>query len=424
MLWETETESCNQQTKDYTEEAKEIEQQLLPYDILASLAHAKMLADQGYLTETELGEIEQVLAEIYKERPEVKGEDVHTFLEKKLTEATAAGKKIHAGRSRNDQVVTATRLLIKDSAIEIALASLDLIKSLEGFAEEKNKLMPGYTHQRQAMPSSTGLWASSYLDSLIDDLKFLKSVFQLVDTNPLGAAAGYGTELAIDRDKTTELLGFNGKQENPIYCVHRGKHELFLLQALNQIMLDLQKLAEDLINFSSQPKFFQLPSEFTTGSSIMPQKENPDVLEIARAKAEEVAGYCQMTRSAISKLPHGYNRDTQQTKEYLMKAIEVTGPTLSILSSLVDKLEVNDGYKLKDEIFAAYTANKLVKNGLPFRKAYQQVKEREQPLSINRESVKPPQHQPYQSLEQFWQEQRRKWEGKKNELLATKQIKE
>ena len=414
-LW-SEDPTSSSLTQEYTEESKELEQKLLPYDILGNLAHVKMLEKQGYLAKKELQEVEKALKEMHKEKPVVEAEDVHTFVEEKLTEKTSAGKKMHTGRSRNDQVALDTHLFMKDASIKIAEKGLELVKALEKFGKEENILIPGYTHQQQAMPSSTGLWASSFADALVDDLKLLKSSYEVFDQSPLGAAAGYGTSLDIDREFTAELLGFESVQENSLYSVNRGKHELMLVQALNQIMLDIGKLSEDIINFSEDQEIFDIPEEFTTGSSIMPQKENPDVLEIARGKSEEVNGNSQAIHGVISKLPSGYNRDTQLTKKNLFEACETTLETLEIIKKLVSGLEVVENFDLKDEIFAAHTANQKVESDVPFREAYSQVKEQQE--YVKTEEVKEPENQKFEGLEGFWEKESEKFEDVKASLLG------
>jgi len=415
MLWETEEDSANSQTMSFTTEEDGLEKKLLPYDILGNLAHVKMLKEQGYMTEEELEEVERELKNLYKYNGEIGAEDVHTFVEEKVTEKTEAGKKIHTGRSRNDQVFLDTRLLMKSSGIEIGLKGVELIKAIEKFAEEENKLMPGYTHQQQAMPSSTGLWASSFADALIDDLKLLKNSHQIFDQNPLGAAASYGTSLDINREKTTKLLEFDSVQENPIYCGNRGKQELMMLQALNHVMLDLQKMAEDIINFSEDQQVFKLPDEFCTGSSIMPQKKNPDTLEMVRAKAEEVNASQQAVQGIISKLPSGYNKDTQQAKKHLINSIETVIETLEIMNALISELDVADNYEVKDDVYAAYTANQKVEADVPFREAYSQVKEEQD--YIKHDKVKDPKSQSYEGLEGFWKEEKQELEEVKTNLL-------
>jgi argininosuccinate lyase len=414
MLWSNDPSSSSF-TQQYTEEEKALEKKLLNYDILGNLAHVKMLEKQGYLDEEELEEIEKALKQIYGNL-EVDAEDVHTFVEEKVTEKTEIGKKMHTGRSRNDQVALDTHLFMKDASKEIAEKGLELVKELEKFAEEENTLIPGYTHQQQAMPSSTGLWASSFADALIDDLKLLKSSYEVFNQSPLGAAAGYGTSLNIDREYTAELLGFESVQENSLYSVNRGKHELMLLQSLNQVMLDVGKLSEDLINFSEDQEILDIPEEFTTGSSIMPQKENPDVLEIARGKSEEINAHQQAVYGVISKLPSGYNRDTQVTKKHLFEAVETVLETLEILEELVSGLEVSENFEVKDEVFAAYTANQKVEQGVPFREAHHQVKQ-EQEYVENR-GVKGPKNQGYEGLESFWSKEKKEFEDVKKSLLG------
>ena len=414
VLWsEDPTSSLTQQ---YTEESKELEQKLLPYDILGNLAHVKMLEKQGYLEKEELEDIEKALKDIYGKKPEVDAEDVHTFVEEKVTEKTESGKKMHTGRSRNDQVAVDTHLFMKDMSVKIAEKGLELVKELEKFSEEENTLIPGYTHQQQAMPSSTGLWASSFVDALIDDLKLLKSSYQVFDQSPLGAAAGYGTSLDIDREYTAELLGFESVQENSLYSVNRGKHELMLVQALNQVMLDIGKLSEDIINFSEDQEIFDIPEEFTTGSSIMPQKENPDVLEIARGKSEEVNANSQAIHGVISKLPSGYNRDTQLTKKNLFEGCETTLETLEIMKELVSGLEVVQNFDLKDEVFAAHTANQKVESDVPFREAYSEVKEEQD--YVKNEEVKEPKNQSFEGLEGFWQSEKESFQEVEASLLG------
>ena len=418
MLWETEEDSASSETLSYTTEKQGLEKKLLPYDIIGNLAHVKMLEKQGYLTKDELKTIEEEMIKLYNYEDEIEAEDVHTFVEQKVTERVDAGKKIHTGRSRNDQVVVDTRLLMKDSAIELGLKTVELVKTIEEFSEQKNKLIPGYTHQQQAMPSSTGLWASSFADALIDDLKLLKSSYEVFDANPLGAAASYGTSLNIDREYTAELLGFNSVQKNMLYCGNRGKQELMMLQALNHIMLDLQKMAEDIINFSEDQQFFEVPNKFCTGSSIMPQKKNPDVLEIVRAKAEDVNASTQAVYGIISKLPSGYNKDSQQTKKHLIQSIDIANQTLEIITHLIDALEVSDNFQVKEEIYAAYTANQKVEDGMAFREAYQDTKNTGK--YETKEEIKPPKTQSYGSVEEFWKGEKRKFESIKKNLLGEK----
>ena len=415
MLWENTEHSASEATLQYTMESKEFENRFLPYDVLTNLAHVTMLNRQGFVTDAELDELRAALTDLYHEADEVEGEDVHTFVEERVTQQTEAGKKMHLARSRNDQIFVDTRLFMKDATVDLAHRLLDFIDALETFAEEKNVLVPGYTHQQQAMPSSTGLWASSYVDALIDDLKSLRSAYRIIDANPLGAAASYGTSLDIDRDLTTELLGFSQKQHNPIYCSNRGKQELQLLQTLDLVMLDVQKFAEDVINFSEDQQFFELADDYTTGSSIMPQKRNPDILELARAKAEEVSAGKEAIRRIIGKLPSGYNRDSQQTKGHLIEGIDTVRATLDILTPLVESLELSEDFEIDEGIFAAYTANQKVKEGMPFRDAYHEVKS-SQEYEVTDE-VAEPVHQPLGDQPSFWADEREAFDAMSARLL-------
>ena len=415
MLWENTDHSASEATLQYTMEPKEFENRFLPYDVLTNLAHVTMLNRQGFVTDDELTALRAALTDLYREAPAVEGEDVHTFVEERVTQRTEAGKKMHLARSRNDQVFVDTRLFMKDAAIDLADRILGLVSALDTFAAEKNMLIPGYTHQQQAMPSSTGLWASSYADALVDDLRSLRATYRIVDSNPLGAAASYGTSLDIDRDLTTELLGFSGKQHNPIYCSNRGKQELQLLQTLDLVMLDVQKLAEDLINFSEDQQFFELPDEYCTGSSIMPQKRNPDILELARAKAEEVSAGKEAVRRIIGKLPSGYNRDSQQTKGHLIESVDTVRATVDILTPLIEDLELSEAFTVDEGIFAAYTANRKVEDGMAFRDAYHEVKSTEE-YEVH-DDVAEPVRQPLGDLRTFWTDEREAFDRMSERLL-------
>jgi len=415
MLWENTDHSASEATLQYTMEPKEYENRFLPYDVLTNLAHVTMLNRQGFVSDAELSELRAALTDLYHEADEVEGEDVHTFVEERVTRRTEAGKKMHLARSRNDQVFVDTRLFMKDATIDLAGRILDFVDALRTFAEEKNVLIPGYTHQQQAMPSSTGLWASSYVDALIDDLRSLRGTYRIIDSNPLGAAASYGTSLDIDRDLTTELLGFSQKQHNPIYCSNRGKQELQLLQTLDLVMLDIQKLAEDVINFSEDQQFFELADDYTTGSSIMPQKRNPDILELARAKAEEVSAGKEAVRRIIGKLPSGYNRDSQQTKGHLIDGIDTVRATVDILTPLVESLDLSEEFEVDEGIFAAYTANQKVREGMPFRDAYHEVKSSGE-YEVHSE-VADPVHQPVGDLREFWADEREGFDAMSERLL-------
>jgi argininosuccinate lyase len=275
--------------------------------------------------------------------------------------------------------LAALRLYSKAQVIETKKAANSLIGALKKLAaKNKSGKMPGYTHLQRAMPSSVSLWANAFADSLADDLLLLDFSAKLVDQNPLGSAAGYGVPIKIDRMLTTKLLGFSKLQENPLYCANsRGKFESILLSALVQLMLDVNKIATDLLLFSTKEfGFFELPEKFCTGSSIMPQKKNPDVLELCRAKNAIVQAELFKTLSIISSLPSGYNRDFQLTKEPLINGFETTIACLKILSLVIAGLKVNKkacAVAMTPELFATENALKKVVSGIPFRDAYKQA---------------------------------------------------
>ena len=360
-----------------------LDKKLVKFDALASIAHAKVLVNAGFLSKLEAEKLEACMKEIialaekgkFKILPE--DEDCHTAIEKFLVKTLGeTGKKIHALRSRNDQVLAALRLYSKGESQEIANALKKLVAELKAFAKKNAGVkMPGYTHLQKAMPSSVSLWANAFADALQDDLALLEFSQKLVDQNPLGSAAGYGVPVAIDRKLSTKLLGFSKLQENPLYCANsRGKFEAIVLSACVQAMLDLNKLAMDLQLFS-MPEFgyFELPEELCTGSSIMPQKKNPDVLELVRAKSHVVQGELFKVLGIVSNLPSGYNRDFQLTKEPLMNGLETTKASLQVMALAVSKLKV-DKWKcesaLTAELFATENALKKAKAGMPFREAY------------------------------------------------------
>ncbi len=363
-----------------------LDQLLVKYDVIGSIAHAAMLNKIGILSNEELIKLKRTLREIIKLNEEdrfkinVFDEDVHLKIEGFLTQKLGdVGKKIHTGRSRNDQVLVDLRLFTKDKLLKIEEKTLELASTLLEFGEKnKDVPMPGYTHFRKAMPSSVGLWALSFVESLLDDLLIIKSAYKLNNQNPLGSAAGYGVPLNLDRALTTELLGFERIQNNVLYVQNsRGKIESIVLSSLAQIMLDLSRLSNDLIIYSSDEfGFFTIPEEFCTGSSIMPKKRNPDVLELTRARANKLFSYLSQTLSTVKDLTSGYSRDLQETKEPLIKGINMVDSCLDIFVPLVKGLKTNEK-KLIDafnsQIFATDEALNLVAKGTPFRDAYKNV---------------------------------------------------
>lgn len=363
-----------------------LDKKLLKYDCLASIAHAKMLCKMGILTKDECSQLINALNEIIV--LDNKGtfvinkedEDCHTAIENYLVKKLGdVGKKIHTARSRNDQVLTALRMYYKEEIKEILKETEAFVKTLDGFKGKNSKIeIPGYTHMRKAMPSSVGLWAEAFIESMEDNKKLLMCALELVDQSPLGTGAGYGMPLKIDRKMTSDELGFKKVQNNPIYVqISRGKFESSIVHALTQVMFDLNKIASDLILFS-MPEFgyFELPPEFCTGSSIMPQKKNPDVLELVRGKYHLVVGEEFKLKSISSNLISGYNRDMQLTKEPVMKSFEITKESLSVMNLVVGKLKVNaENCKkaMTKELFATEKVYELVKKGIPFREAYKQI---------------------------------------------------
>jgi len=357
-----------------------LDQVLLPYDIKATIAHAKMLGKCGYLSQNEVAAVVKELALLAKTGLEIRkeDEDCHTAIENHLVERLGkTGEKVHTGRSRNDQALVALRLYLKDS---IKQAESD-VKGLVGVLRSKAKTdspMPGYTHTRKAMPSSSAMLFSAYADMLEDELVLLAAVGKMMNQNPLGSAAGYGVPLKIDRAMTTRLLGFAKTQENPIHCANsRGKYEMLVVGALAQAMLDLNRMASDLILFSCPEfGFFELPEECCTGSSIMPQKVNPDPLELVRANYHVVVGHHTAIAGICSSLISGYHRDYQLTKGPAIRSVAITLSSLRIMSKIVKGLRINRKRMqeaLTPEIYATAKAYNLVEKGVPFREAYRKV---------------------------------------------------
>lgn len=385
-LW-NKGKSLNQLVEDYTVGNDYIlDNELVKYDCLASIAHAKMLNKTGILSKEETAKLEDELNKIVslhaKGKFEIKKqhEDCHTAIEIHLTEKLGElGKKIHTARSRNDQVLTALRLYYKN---ELSACN-ELIKKLTSqqsdFVKKHGSIpLPGYTHMRKAMPSSIEMWAEAYNYSMQDNLRQIDSVFSLIDQSPLGTAAGYGVPLKIDRGFTAAELGFAKVQHNPIYTQNsRGKFEGVILSVINQVMYDLNKLASDLLLFSMDEfGFFELPDELTTGSSIMPQKKNPDVLELLRGNYSVTLSLEFQVKQTIANLISGYNRDIQTTKEPVMKSFKIVQQSLQIAALLFSELKVNEEKcknAMSDDLYATEEAYKLVKEGYSFREAYKIV---------------------------------------------------
>lgn len=370
-----------------TEEDLKMDQKLVKYDYLGSLAHAKMLKKIGILSDKDLSQLEKGLNEIFELDNQGKfllergDEDLHTKIENYLTKKYGeVGKKIHTGRSRNDQVLTALRLYCKAELESIQQAVKELIKNFKLFNKKYGSIpMPGYTHMQKAMPSSIALWLGSFIASLEDDLEILDAAYELIDQSPLGSAAGYGLSIKLDKKYTADLLGFKKVQENPIYCQQsRGKFEAVILAALIQVLLTINKFASDVMLFiTSEFSFFKVTDQIITGSSIMPQKKNLDAAELLRSKIHLVLGNYVQIISLSSNLISGYNRDLQDSKKPLMESLEITLTSIKITKILLENLTPNEKVLKKamtSEIYTAQTALELVKKGISFRDAYMKVK--------------------------------------------------
>lgn len=359
---------------------------LVPYDVRASLAHAHMLAKVGLLKASEVKALEKGLNEalcLYEKGEFVlkqEDEDCHTAIENFLiSKVGEVGKRIHMGRSRNDQVLVAMRLYQRAQLKEVMMLVIQCADTAFAFAKKYEFVpMPGYTHTQQAMPSSVGQWAGALVESLLDDMRALLAAYEINNQNPLGSAAGFGTSLPIDRLATTKELGFSRTQVNSLYCQNsRGKIEAFLLSSLYQVMMTLGRLANDLVWFtSSELRFFVVESRLTTGSSIMPQKRNLDVMEVLRANVSVMAGLKMQVEMAGHNLISGYNKDLKVTKKAVMEAFSVLNASLIAVTMTLEGVNP-DVKRLKEvmqpEIFATDAANALVMKGMPFRDAYREI---------------------------------------------------
>ncbi len=364
----------------------DLDQILLPYDCEASIAHVKMLNKMKYLNDNEsdklIKELNFILEESKSGNFKIKKshEDCHTAIEDHLVNTCGdSGKKIHTARSRNDQVLTALRLYYRESIDDVKKLLTDLIKSLELFSDKNGKIQfPGYTHMQKAMPSSVELWSNAYIESMNDDLKLLQTAYALINQSPLGSGAAFGVPINIDRKFLAKELKFDSVQDNPIYCqLSRGKFELYIINIFTQIMFSINRIASDIVLFCTDEfKFFSLPDEFCSGSSIMPNKRNPDVLELLRGSYSILIGYQSQIQSLSQNLISGYNRDIQLSKEPTMRSIDLIKNCLDINSLVISGLIVNEGNCKKamtDELFATEQAYNMVKDGIPFRQAYRKI---------------------------------------------------
>ncbi len=365
---------------------RELDLVLAKYDVIGSLAHAKMLHKIGLLSSDEMGMVEKELGEISSLIQqgnfiiEEAFEDVHSKIEFMLTEKLGdTGKKIHTARSRNDQVLVDVHLYLREEIKEIRgmiLGFFDLLMKLS--ETHKNNLLPGYTHFQVAMPSSFGMWFSAYAESLIDDLYMLNAAYQVVDQNPLGSAAGYGSSFPIDRDHTTEEMGFSDLKVNSVAAqMSRGKTERSVAFAMSSVAGTLSKFAMDICLYMSQNfGFVSFPDELTTGSSIMPHKKNPDVFELIRGKCNKIQSLPFELTLITNNLPSGYHRDLQLLKEGLIPSIQALKACLEMFTFSLSSIEVNKNIvdqKIYDYLFTVEEVNKLVQEGVPFRDAYKIV---------------------------------------------------
>src|SRR5256714_15395112 len=364
-----------------------LDARLIRHDVWGSLAHTAMLAKIGVLTESEHKALKDALCSILQLEATheftitLADEDVHTRVENYLVSvAGAAGKKIHMARSRNDQVLLDLRLYAKEHLHSVAAKLCHLCTTLLSLASRHtNTPMPGYTHMQRAMLSSVGLWAASFGEALLDDEQLLSAAYVLNDQSPLGSAAGYGVPIPIDRQYCADLLGFSRTQNNVIYVQNsRGKIEGAIVQALAQIMLDLSKLAQDILLFATaEYGFFQVPQELCTGSSIMPQKRNLGVMELVRARTQTMLALQTQILGIGNGLPSGYNMDFQETKRPFMEALDIVQESLQICTLVVSALHVNSERLVAActyELFATDRAYELTLEGhMPFRDAYRTV---------------------------------------------------
>jgi len=363
---------------------RELDLMLAPWDILGTMAHITMLSEVGLLGKDELALLLPELRKLHQEAVEgrftIEGEDVHSEVEARLTAALGdVGKKVHTGRSRNDQVAVDIKLFTRDRIEKTVRKVAVLFDLLQEKSEElKDVLMPGYTHLQVAMPSSFGLWLGAYAESLADDLVILKAAWDVTDENPLGSAAGYGSSAPLKRARTTELLGFGTLDYNSIYAqMSRGRGERMVTWAYSAVAETIGRLACDGCLFTSQNfGFLHLPDAFTTGSSIMPQKKNPDVFELTRAHCNRIQGIPAMLRHITGNLPSGYFRDMQLLKEVYLPMFDELDSCLDILAFALPGITVTEGLMDKPlyaQAFCVEEVNRLVEAGVPFRDAYKQV---------------------------------------------------
>lgn len=388
-LWQKDSYQVAQNIERFTVgRDAEFDMDLAPFDVLGSLAHTKMLESIDLLEKAELDVIQKELKNIYKEIEDGKFviedgvEDVHSQVEMLLTERLGdIGKKIHSGRSRNDQVLVDLKLYMRDQIEHTAKGVEELIDVLLAKSEEyKDHLIPGYTHFQIAMPSSMGLWFGAYAESLVDDLHVLQAAYKVANKNPLGSAAGYGSSFPLNRTMTTELLGFDALNYNVVYAqMSRGKTERIVSMAIASIASTLARMSMDVCLYMNQNfGFLTFPKEFTTGSSIMPHKKNPDVFELIRGKCNVLQSIPNEIALTTVNLPSGYHREMQLIKEHFFPSFDTLKDCMEMAAFMFDNIQVNKGIledPKYDYTFSVELVNNMVLEGIPFRDAYKKVGE-------------------------------------------------
>ncbi|PSL31817.1 argininosuccinate lyase [Chitinophaga ginsengisoli] len=385
-IWQKDKTALAEVDKFTVGKDREMDAYLAPFDVLGSLAHTAMLESIGLLTADELTILQKELKQIYKEIQEGNFtledgvEDIHSQVELILTRRLGeVGKKIHSGRSRNDQVLVDLKLFLRHE-LEVLVGEVKTLFDLlqQKSIQYKDHLIPGYTHLQIAMPSSFGLWFGAYAESLVDDLTVLQGAYKVVNKNPLGSAAGYGSSFPLNRTMTTQLLGFDDLNYNVVYAqMGRGKTEKIVAFALAGIASTVAKMAMDACLFMNQNfGFISFPDELTTGSSIMPHKKNPDVWELIRSHGNKLQALPNEITMMITNLPSGYHRDLQLLKENLFPAFGVLKDCLRMAGLMLENIRIKENI-LEDEkyryLFSVEVVNKLVLEGVPFREAYKQV---------------------------------------------------
>ena len=385
-LWTKNVQMTEEIEKFTVGRDREMDLYLAKYDVLGSMAHITMLESIGLLQKDELQLLLCELKEIYKEAEagrfviEEGVEDVHSQVELLLTRKLGdIGKKIHSGRSRNDQVLVDLKLFIRDRIQRMVRLMESLFDELIAKSNEyKDVLMPGYTHLQVAMPSSFGLWFGAYAESLVDDMQYMLAAWRITNRNPLGSAAGYGSSFPLNRQMTTGLLGFDSMDYNVVYAqMGRGKVERNVAFSMASVAGTLSKLAFDACLFNSQNfGFVKLPDDCTTGSSIMPHKKNPDVFELTRAKCNKIQALPQQVMMIMNNLPCGYFRDLQIIKEVFLPSFDELEDCLRMTAYIINKMKVNEHIldnPIYDNMFSVEEVNRLASAGMPFRDAYKKV---------------------------------------------------